>query len=109
MTMDASNNRRTGPRAQVDLWVDEIDDDGSVYYQRATNLSLGGLFLDRTLPHPPGTHLTLCLSLQDDPIKIEGEVVDAPRELGMGVRFVNVTEGQHRRLARYLNLSEPHD
>ena len=107
MKLDEHTNRRTVARSEVELWVDEIDDDGAVYYQRATNLSLGGLFLDRTLPHPAGTRMTLCLTLPDDrdALRVEAEVVDAPREMGMGVRFVSITDAQRASLARYLKLT----
>lgn len=105
MKLDEHPNRRTVTRSEVELWVDEIDDDGAVYYQRATNLSLGGLFLDRTLPHPAGTRMTLCMKLAGDDMRFEAEVVDAPRELGMGVRFLSITDAQRASLARYLKLT----
>lgn len=106
METHESPNRRGGDRTSVELWVDEIHE-GALYFQRATNLSLGGLYLDRTLPHPPGTRITLALRLPDGedegtPMRVEAVVVEAPRELGMGVRFMGMTQAQRIRVANYL-------
>jgi len=95
--------RRNRERAAVDVWVDELHD-GAVYYQRATNLSLGGVYLERTLPHAPGTEVALTLRLPDGqpPLSAAGEVVDHHRERGMGVRFVALASGDRARLANFL-------
>ena len=55
--------RRKLPRADVAIWVEERTND-ALYYQRATNLSLGGIWLDGTLPHPPGTRVALDIELR---------------------------------------------
>ncbi len=103
MMLPEASDRREALRTDVDLWVDETCE-GAVYYQRATNLSVGGVFLDRTLPHPPGTRVALTLRLPDagHPLRMAGEVVEAPRDLGMGVRFVGSTLAQRVRIANFL-------
>ena len=95
--------RRVRERAPVELWVDECVD-GAVYFQRATNLSMGGVFLERTLPHAPGTRVALTLRLPDGeaPLQAEGQVVDHQRERGMGVRFVALAPAARARLANFL-------
>ena len=101
--MSNDERRRTG-RITVDLWVEEHTDD-ALYFQRATNLSLGGLFLDRTLPHPAGTRVQLELRLpgEQSPLRVAGEVVPTPdRERGMGVRFLGLTLQERARIADYL-------
>jgi uncharacterized protein (TIGR02266 family) len=96
--------RRSEPRVTIDLWVEEHTDD-ALYFQRATNLSTGGLFLERTLPHPPGTIVEIDLRLPGDanPLRVKGEVVPAhSRELGMGLRFVNLSAADKERIREYL-------
>lgn len=99
-----NDERRTSDRVVVDLWVEEHTDD-ALYFQRATNLSLGGLYLDKTLPHPPGTRVQLELRLPGEraPLRVSGEVVPATaREVGMGVRFVGLSLDERARIADYL-------
>jgi hypothetical protein len=90
-----ANERRMSRRATVDLPVEERQGD-ALYFQRATNLSVGGVYLDRTLPHPPGTAVTLDLHVpgEREAVRVLGHVVGAgERELGMRVRFVAVSAG----------------
>ena len=95
--------RRTEPRADVAIWVEEHTED-ALYFQRATNLSLGGLWLDGTLPHPPGTRVALDLELPGQPpLRVQGEVVvHRADKTGMGVRFVELDETRRRRLEVFL-------
>ena len=101
-----TSDRRADARADVAIWVQERTRD-ALYYQRATNLSLGGVFLDGTLPHPPGTRVELDLELaQEDPIRVEGEVVGrAPGGVGMAVRFVGLDARARTVLSSYLGRS----
>jgi uncharacterized protein (TIGR02266 family) len=96
--------RRNETRVTIDLWVEEHTDD-ALYFQRATNLSTGGLFLERTLPHAPGTVVEIDLRLPGDaePLRVKGEVVPATsRELGMGLRFVDLRDSDKSRISDYL-------
>lgn len=100
----ARSERRAHTRLPVELWVEETHG-RAVYYQRATDLSLGGLFLSRTLPHPPGTRVELRVDLGGaDPLRVRGEVVDdgGRRAEGMGLRFVSLDRDQRARLADFL-------
>jgi uncharacterized protein (TIGR02266 family) len=104
--MEESNavERRRESRVVIDLWVEEHSDD-ALYFQRATNLSTGGLFLERTLPHAPGTVVQIDLRLPGEPapLRVKGEVVSAQtRELGMGLRFVELTDDARARISEYL-------
>lgn len=102
-TLQPTQERRRDDRRRVDLWVDEHHD-GVVYYQRATDLSMGGLFLERTLPHPPGTHIDVVMRLPDSqpPLRVAAEVVAHQRDRGMAVRFVSLTAHQRVRIANHL-------
>jgi hypothetical protein len=95
--------RRGTARARVELWVTE-EGEREAYFHRATSLSLGGLFLDRTLPHPAGTVVSLrvCLGEAGDTLELSGEVVEATRALGMGVRFRALSAEHHQQLRAYL-------
>lgn len=90
------------PRTDVAIWVEERTRD-ALYFQRATNLSMGGLWLDGTLPHPPGTRVSLDIELPEGPLKVDGEVVmhGTPR-IGMAIRFVELRGTRRQRLSAYL-------
>ena len=96
--------RRNNGRVVVDLWVEEHCDD-ALYFQRAINLSMGGMFLDRTLPHPSGTRVQIEMRLpgEGSPLRLAGEVVPASmRDVGMGIRFVGMSPNERARISEYL-------
>jgi uncharacterized protein (TIGR02266 family) len=98
------NDRRKATRVPVEFFLEERTGD-ALYYQRATNLSISGVYLEQTLPHPPGTRVDLQLRLPGDPapIRLKGEVVNrASRDVGMGVRFVELTGEDRARIAECL-------
>ena len=98
-----TTERRKLPRADVAIWVEERTND-ALYYQRATNLSLGGIWLAGTLPHPPGTRVALDIELPGDgPLRVNGEVVPRPAgKQGMAVRFVGLSKNGRERIAAVL-------
>jgi hypothetical protein len=88
------------------MWVTETHD-RATYYQRAANLSAGGIYLDGTIPHPRGTIVTLQFTLpgESEAISCRGIVVGDPNEdhLGMHLMFVDIADHKvRRRLSRYL-------
>lgn len=101
----APAERRAAPRAVVDLWVEERTDD-ALYFQRATSLSATGLFLDRTLPHPPGTRVALDLRFPGEPapMRLHGEVCEPrdPNAVGMAVRFLDLSIADRARLLDFV-------
>ena len=72
------------------------------YFQRATNVSLGGLYLDRTLPHPPGTRVHLAVKLGALDVDLTGEIVGAANDTGMNVRFIDLDRTQRALIADFL-------
>lgn len=100
--MVAENEKRRETRIPVDLWI-EAEREGELYYQRATNLSVGGAFFVQTIPLPLGTRVTLKFTLPGDSHEIacEGDIVSA-KELGMGVQFVSLAAADRTRLEKML-------
>ncbi len=83
----SSAEQRRQRRIPVELWI-EAERGGELYFQRASNLSVGGAFFTQTVPLPVGTRVQLRFSLPKAKAKIrcEAEIV-ATKELGMGVEF----------------------
>src|SRR4051812_4869946 len=67
--------RREFPRMPVSLWA--VEDDGmGIYYHHVSDLSSGGLFLEKGLSLPVGTRMQLELTLPTTrSIRAEGVVV----------------------------------
>jgi uncharacterized protein (TIGR02266 family) len=102
----AAEERRAQVRIPIKMWVEESGPAG-LYFQRATNLSEGGLFLEKTIPHPVGTVVNLQFTLPDDtqPVKVRAEIVNAAAEngeLGMGLRFIDLDADASERIRGFV-------
>jgi uncharacterized protein (TIGR02266 family) len=96
--MGASEDKRRQRRIPVEIWID-VDADGELYFQRASNLSVGGAYFTQTFPLPVGRKVKLRFSLPGDerPVECQGEIVNAA-DLGMGVQFVELPEADRTRI-----------
>lgn len=103
---EKTSERREEQRAEVAIWVEERTND-ALYFQRATNLSVSGIWLDGTLPHPPGTRVSLDIELPGDgQVKVFGEVVARKADdRGMAVRFVEMKTAIRERIEAFLAMS----
>src|SRR5439155_21989386 len=86
--------RRRWARVPVEMWVQESRG-RELYFQRAANLSRGGVFLENTIPHPFGTLVSLEFTLpgHHQSVRLRGRIVNLPYsggELGMGVEFLDM-------------------
>jgi uncharacterized protein (TIGR02266 family) len=101
-----SLERRQGSRVPVQIWVEEKTE-RELYFQRSANLSLGGIYLENTIPHPVGTRVTLRFTLPGDEEKLEvrAEVAAAmtgEEEFGMGLKFVELDAAVAERIQKYI-------
>src|SRR5690349_11449363 len=102
----AESDRRSGHRVAVQMWAEEQSADG-VYFQRAGNLSEGGIVLEKTIPHPVGTQVACQCTLRDNrgPVNVRGAIVNAAAEegeLGMGSQFVGLPDGAAERIRSFV-------
>ncbi len=108
-TDNQGSERRESPRIPVEMWVEESTE-RELYFQRSANLSVGGIFLENTIPHPKGTVVNLQFTLPGDtqPIKVRGEIVNAAAsdELGMGIKFLDVSPDDQRRISDFVSRAE---
>jgi uncharacterized protein (TIGR02266 family) len=65
---------------------------------RISDLSATGAFIDSLNAVPAGTRLSLKFALPTGPVTVEAEVVHAMPHFGMGVRFLDLSEDQRRRI-----------
>lgn len=98
-------DRRSGPRIPVEMWVEEASQD-DLYFQRSANISVGGIYLEGTVPHPAGTIVTLSFTLPGDQHRttVRGEIVNVQERdhLGMGIRFVDLDDAALERIEGFI-------
>ena len=99
-------SRRETERVPLELWMEESAGE-DIYFRLSGNVSEGGVFFDRTIPHPHGTIVTLKFALPGEPemVVARSKVVGTPRRsdgLGMGVKFINVEGDGAERIRSYI-------
>ncbi|HZS38232.1 MAG TPA: PilZ domain-containing protein [Polyangia bacterium] len=99
--------RRHGPRMPVQMWVEETSAEGT-YFNHSANLSAGGIYLEKTIPHPVGTVVQLQFTLPGDPapIRVRAKIVAAMTgddRVGMGLNFVDAAPDVVRRINKYID------
>ncbi|MEE8410633.1 MAG: PilZ domain-containing protein [Myxococcota bacterium] len=99
-------DRREEIRVPLELWMEEVSGD-DVYFRRTGNVSIGGVYFDRAIPHSLGTEVTLKFALPGDKemVVARGQVVSAAGSndgLGMGVKFISVEGDGQKRIRSYI-------
>jgi hypothetical protein len=104
--VSAESDKRKQRRIPVELWI-EAARDGELYFQRASNLSVGGAYFAQTVPLPVGSKVALKFSLPNDAYEIvcDGEIVTA-KDLGMGVSFVKIKDPDRLRIEKLIDLHQ---
>lgn len=99
-----SLERRRALRATVVIAV-EVRDTRGFSLHSTRDISSGGLYFDRAIPHPVGARVQLAFSLPGDgkAIRCDGEVVNVPdkRGYGMGIRFLDMAPGDAQRIEHF--------
>jgi hypothetical protein len=96
--MGATDDKRRQRRIPVEIWID-VDADGELYFQRASNLSVGGAYFAQTFPLAVGRLVKLRFSLpgEDSHVECGAEIVNA-EDLGMGVTFKDLKDIDRARI-----------
>lgn len=100
------SDKRTQKRIPVEIWI-EAERAGELYFQRASNLSVGGAYFTQTVPLPVGSEVALKFSLPGDSyeIKCQGEIVTA-KDLGMGVNFKKLAPADRARIQKLIDAQK---
>lgn len=106
---DTSMERRRSARVNVSIAI-EIRDGRGFSIHSSRDISEGGVFFDRAIPHPVGEHVQLVFTLPGDDrtLSLEGEVVNVPdtQSYGMGIRFVSLKANDRERLRSFTQEQE---
>jgi hypothetical protein len=104
--MRGSSDRRAHPRVRCLATVRACGSDGTVE-GRATNISEGGMYLQRLTCEPlcPGEQLRLEVDLPDGPVRVMGRVVKPAEEVfyqAGAIAFTALDELDRDRLRRFV-------
>lgn len=91
-----SFERRQDFRANVVIAV-EVRDSRGFSLHSTRDISRGGVYFDRAIPHSVGARVQLAFTLPGEAkaIRCDGEVVNVPDKhgYGMGIRFLDISPG----------------
>jgi len=104
--------KRRNPRTKVQLWAQEKGDNYTCFHL-ISNLSRGGLFIEKKLPFALGSVLYLELELagSDEKIHIKSLVVNNydPSDLkaaGTGLKFIEISQENEKKIDAFLRQIE---
>ena len=103
-----SLERRRAARVPIVVPVELADDRGFSVHS-THDLSPGGAFFALAIPQPVGARVKVTLRLPGmDPIRCQGEIANVPdsKAFGMGVRFVDLSDGDRARLEAFIRSQE---
>lgn len=95
--------RRRDPRHPIEVTI-QLTLGRNATFHATTDLSRGGAFFREAVPFPVGTRARVQFKLPGDAqaFACAGEIVNVPRaRLGMGVKFVDLTEDDAVRIDRF--------
>ncbi len=99
-----SFERRQALRANVVIAV-EVRDARGFSLHSTRDLSSGGVYFDRAIPHAVGARVSLSFTLPGEAkaIRCDGEVVNVPdkKGYGMGIRFLDVAPADASRIEAF--------
>ncbi len=102
MTVD----RRKDERHSLELPI-ELESGGSMVLLKSHDLSVGGAFFDRAIPHAVGTRVVVRFTLPGDdrPVTCEAEVVaNRKGQLGMGVKFLSLAPDDAEKVEHFAEV-----
>lgn len=99
-----SLERRRATRANVVIPI-EVRDSRGFSLHSTRDISAGGVFFDRAIPHAVGARVQLSFQLPGDTrsIRCSGEVANVPdaKGYGMGIRFLDLSPADGQRIEAF--------
>ena len=97
------SERRKHPRLKcvnsVELYP---EGDSAKVWGKASDLSLGGCFVEMPMPLKEGTKLKIVLWVRDEKLIVKGKVVSSRPGFGVGIEFSEITPEDTARLRQFL-------
>jgi hypothetical protein len=98
----ASTNRRKYPRVKCITSVELHPEGETMIWGRATDLSLGGCYVEMGIPLKQSSRLRIGLWIKQAKLWVEGEVRSSTPGFGIGVKFTQISQEGLQTLSAYL-------
>jgi hypothetical protein len=95
--------RRRSPRFKCDIPVQIHPDGEANMWGKASDISLGGCFVEMPIPLKPDAKFEIALWLGETKLYLKGEVASAAPGFGIGVRFVGLTAADRQCLQKHID------
>jgi len=95
--------RRKTPRVKCDVPVELRPEGEANMWGKASDLSLGGCFVEMPIPLKPDTKFEIALWIGETKVRLRGEVASTAPGFGIGVRFVSVGAAERDLLAKHID------
>lgn len=99
-----TGDRRKSPRVRCDVSVELRPQGASVIWGKASDLSVGGCFVEMPAPLPLNSPLDIFLWLNQTKVHLQGSIASAAPGFGVGVRFVNVSPQDRELLSGFVRV-----
>lgn len=97
-----TGERRRYPRVRCTTSVELHPEEASIIWGKASDLSIGGCYIEMPTPLVPGTKLKVGIWLGTDKVWATGQVTNSTPGFGVGVKFTELAETDTRRIAEFL-------
>lgn len=101
-TFRTTVERRHSPRMKCSISVELQRPGEAVIWGKASDISLGGCFIEMPIPLPMNTSFEIALWLADTKVKLQAQVASVAPGFGMGVRFTEVSPASQELIRRHL-------
>jgi hypothetical protein len=88
---EVKGERRKSPRVRCDVPLELRPEDEANMWGKASDISIGGCFIEMPIPLKPGAKFEIALWIGDKKVQLKGEVVTSAPGFGIGVRFLDVS------------------
>jgi hypothetical protein len=81
--------------------------DGATFWATIADLSVGGCYVEMTIPLPPGTKVKVGIWIGETKSWADGEVTYSTPGFGTGMKFVRISEPDLERIRQFLATRAP--
>jgi len=98
---------RNHPRFKCHNSVELHTQDGASFWATLADLSIGGCYVEMSIPLPPGTKLKVGIWIGEAKCWADGEVAYSTAGMGTGVKFNRISASELERIRRFLGTLGP--
>jgi hypothetical protein len=99
--------QRKHPRFKCHNSVELHTRDGATFWATIADLSIGGCYVEMTIPLPAGTKVRVGIWIGETKSWADGEVTYSTPGFGTGVKFAKISEPDLERIRQYLGTLAP--